>query len=95
MARPTEKLLRNELVNSKFSFLGNGTKKLSEIYELTKLQFGHLCDDKYLCIENCKGGAKNPEWYHVVRGSLNSLKSKNIGISKVTNRGDWLFTQRI
>ena len=95
MARTTEKLLYNELVNSKFSFLGNGTKKIFEIYEETKLQFGHLCDDKYLCSDNCKSASSKPEWHHVVRGSLNSLKSKNIGISKGTNRGDWLFTQRM
>jgi hypothetical protein len=95
MARPTEQLLRKELVNSKFSFLGNGIIKLSEIYELTKVQFGHLCDDNYLCLENCKGGKNSPEWNHVVRGSLDSLKSRNTGITKGANRGEWLFTQRI
>lgn len=91
MRRQTEQQFSSELTISEFSFLPRGSVHLNEIYRLTKEQFPHFCDDRYLCSEHCQSNVNQPEWKHVLRGTLNHLKNKNIGITKGAERGIWIF----
>jgi len=91
MARPTESQLYQELMISEFSFMERGINHIHIIYEAVKKCFPQLCDDNYLCSENCKKGSNQPEWNHTVRGALQQLKSDNGTVRYTGNRGFWEF----
>lgn len=76
MRRPTEAELTRNLRESEFNFLGYNPIQITEIYELVQVQYPHLCDDNYLCIDHCRNGNKQPEWKHAVRSTLESFKVK-------------------
>jgi hypothetical protein len=66
---------------------------MTEIYEKTKQAFPTLCDDNYLCSQNCSKGGNHPEWKHVVRKVIEVLKKKeNIGVNKSDVYGSWIFS---
>ena len=75
MAREDLKRLYQELLESRFRFMDRGEKHLNEIYENVKAIFPDLCDDSYLCRDNCSKGHDQPEWKHTVRKALGRLKT--------------------
>ena len=85
--RQKEHQLSAEIRNGNFSFLEPGRYTISEIYKLVNNRFPDLCDNQYLCSQNCKSGHNHPEWFHVVRGCLQNGKAAGIIIN--TNRGVW------
>jgi hypothetical protein len=90
MARPIEKQLSKALRDSDLFFVERGEWKTHEIYDFVKRRYPTLCDDEYHCIDNCSGGSKQPEWNHLVRRVLNSLKSEN-GSIRHFRQGYWEF----
>lgn len=74
MTRLKEKNLFRVLVDNGFSFVGKDRFEIKEIYDAVKSEYGELCDDNYLCADNCRQGNNKPEWNHVVRKALYRLK---------------------
>ena len=74
MQRPELAQLYQSLMESRFSFLIPGRHRLDEIYASVQEAYPELCDDTYLCSENCSQGHNRPEWQHRVRAALDSLK---------------------
>jgi len=75
MARPIEQQLYKELIDTEFAFIQRGVIEINEIYDVVKVKFDDLCDDNYLCSENCNNGNNNqPEWKHTVRRALSRLQ---------------------
>ena len=91
MARQIESNLYKNLIESEFSFVERGIRPINEIYISVKSRFPDLCDDTYLCCENCKSHAKQPEWHHTVRGVLQRLQTVNGLLVKTANTGSWEF----
>ncbi len=60
------------------------------IYLAVKTEFPDLCDDNYLCSENCRNGHNQPEWNHAVRRALTWLKSKSFSVSNI-RKNFWEF----
>jgi hypothetical protein len=89
MPRPIEKELSRLLRESQMDFLGNDEIHITRIYELVKNQYPNLCDDDYLCSENCSNGNNQAQWQHVVRGVLGIFKKK--GIAQSGLRGFWVL----
>lgn len=92
MGRPIEAELSRNLRDSGFDFLGYDPIQLTQIYELVQAQFPLLCDDNYLCIDNCRNGGNQPEWKHSVRGTLNAFKIKGKALNGPAhglNIGEW------
>lgn len=71
------KNLYSKLIEEQFRFL-NGVYATDDIYNEVKNRYPALCDDEYLCIQNCKSGHNQPEWKHRVRSALFRLKEKEI-----------------
>ncbi len=71
MARADLRDLYHQLTTSKFGFVGNGEHSLEDVYRAVKTRFPALCDDGYLCRDNCAHGHDQPEWRHTVRKALN------------------------
>jgi hypothetical protein len=91
MARDDIAELYQELVNTEFAFVQRGEQPLVMVYEIVKARHPELCDDSFLCWENCASGNNSPEWQHAVRRALNELKRR--GSTEVVNgqRGYWIF----
>lgn len=63
------------------SHLPAGSYKTHQIYDAVQSRYPHLCNDSYLCIDNCNSGNNQPEWHHKVRSKLSKLSGKkNNGI---------------
>ena len=75
MPREVEKILRTTLRESNFRFMPDGIFTQKEIYDFVENNYPSLCDNNYLCIQNCKSGHNSPEWKHVVRSVMQSLKN--------------------
>lgn len=91
MAREDLKELYAALKESDFVFMPRGTHQVDLIYSEVKARFRNLCDDDYLCAENCSSGHPQPEWQHTVRKALDSLKRKSTSVSKGAKKGLWIF----
>ncbi len=91
MARTDVRELYNRLQDSRFSFIDGGEHHLHSIYQAVKDLYPKLCDDDYLCAENCSGSHRQPEWQHAVRKSLQAQKSSSGPVSKGNQRGYWRF----
>ena len=91
MARPELEELYRILMDSRFDFLPAGEVHLRDIYKIVKERSSDLCDDSYLCAENCKGGNNSPEWQHTVRAALDQMKKHRHLVSNGSRRGMWLF----
>lgn len=74
MARENLKTLYHDLRESRFDFVPRGEHNIRDVYTFVKDRFPELCDDSYLCSENCKSGYNSPEWKHKVRTALWDLK---------------------
>lgn len=89
--RDATKNLSKALNVSNMDFMGTGIYQMQEIYERVKKEYPALCNDNYLCIENCRAGNKSPEWHHVIRGNMQTMKRRGRAISVVT--GTWSFVE--
>ena len=70
-----------------FDFVPSGTHDLPEVYALVKAKYENLCDDAYTCAQNCKGGAPEPEWHHVMRSALASMVRSARGLGRASHSG--------
>jgi len=75
MARADLQQLYQDLKSSRFRFLPRGEHDVRAIYRAVKATYPRLCDDRFLCSQNCSRGHEQPEWQHVVRKALQALKS--------------------
>jgi hypothetical protein len=92
MARKDVAELYGELRRSGFSFVPRGERHMDEVYAAVSRQFPRLCDDSFLCADNCSQGHQQPEWRHATRKALWSLKSTSGSIHAGQGRGFWRFT---
>jgi hypothetical protein len=90
MARGDLQQLYQELKSSRFSFLARGEHDVQAIYRAVKARYSALCDDRFVCSQNCSSGHDQPEWQHVVRKALQALKSPTGPISSGGPWGYWL-----
>lgn len=88
MARADLQRLYERLVHDRFRFMERGEHSLDELYREVKNHYGELCDDSYLCRDNCSRGHAQPEWQHTVRKALDSLKRQGV-VSRGSQRGYW------
>lgn len=91
MARPIEKALAQALRDTQFSFIENGEREINEVYVAVQREYGELCDDNYLCAENCKKGSNQPEWNHMVRTVMGFLRKKGVRVRRSDRRRFWIF----
>lgn len=92
MARADVAELYRELRNSHFGFMSRGEHYLDEVYAAVKKKYPQLCDDAFLCADNCSRGHQQPEWRHATRKALWSRKSTSGQISAGRSRGLWRFS---
>lgn len=85
--------LYRQLINDELRFLPRGVVHIREIYLIVQHRYGKLCDDHYLCFQNCNGGMASPEWKHRVRGVLSrlSMHPERTGVRKHQDIGYWIF----
>ena len=91
MARQIESDLYKKLVESEFVFVPKGETTILDIYKHVKKKFNKLCDDTYLCKDNCKNGNNRPEWQHIVRSAIHRLQNVTDVIEHSKVRGTWIF----
>ncbi len=91
MARPDIKNLYQELRTTRFSFIPRGEHHLHDVYQAVRLQYSSLCDDNFLCAENCASGSQLPEWQHVVRRALQAEKGANSLVERGDKKVHWKF----
>ena len=91
MHREKLKTLYQNLHESRFDFVPAGEHQIDDIYRFVKQQFVDLCDDSYLCSENCRQGHNRPEWQHRTRAALWDLKKRTDQIDSGSQRGSWRF----
>lgn len=85
--------LYQALMRTRLGFVPAGEQELPEVYKMVQREFPELCNDRYLCRDNCSHGYNSPEWRHTVRSALNILKKEDRGdIRKSDRRGFWLFS---
>jgi hypothetical protein len=89
MARNDLQKLSEELLATRLNFVTRGEHELEAIYDAVKTKYPHLCDDTYLCSDNCSSGQKRPEWRHTVRTVLSRLKGSSKDILRGERRGRW------
>lgn len=76
----------SEKLKDFLSHLPAGSYKTHQIYDGLQISYPHLCNDSYLCIDNCNSGNNQPEWKHKVRGKLSGLKNNGILQYDKTNK---------
>ena len=91
MARIDLQELYQKLISNNFSFLPRGEHQLKSIYMEVKSEYPRLCDDNFLCIDNCSSGNNEPEWHHTVRKALDRLKRISKSVENGQKRGYWRF----
>ena len=91
MARPEIRELYRALRACEFGFVPRGEHHLTDVYDSVSRQFGTLCDDAFLCSDNCSRGHDQPEWRHTTRKALWSLKANGGSIRAGHARGFWEF----
>ena len=91
MPRPDLQKLYQTLAGNRLSFIRKGEYHLHEIYNAVRQSYQELCDDNYLCSENCSSGHNQPEWNHVVRRVLEELKSADGDVTRSGRHGYWAF----
>ena len=92
MARHIESTLYRYLMDHEFRFMERGLRTINEIYDTVEYHFPLICDNNYLCSQNCRAGNNQPEWKHTVRNALQALKSAEGPVIFTGTRGLWLFT---
>ncbi len=91
MARHDCQRLYGELTTNRFSFIQRGEHHLDGFYSAVKRRYPSLCDDSFLCADNCSKGHEQPEWQHVVRKALQALKSAAGPVCKGERHAYWQF----
>lgn len=91
MAKPELQKLYQQLATSGFRFVERGERGLEEVYHAVKAQFPDLCDDSFLCRENCTHGSHQAEWRHTVRRALQHLKSDTGSVRHGSRPAHWVF----
>lgn len=92
MAREDIAELYGELSRTEFVFMPRGIFPLFSIYREVRSKFPELCDDEFLCVENCSYGNDDPEWHHAVRKALDALRRRAKSKSVVhVRQGYWAF----
>ncbi|MDB5391935.1 MAG: hypothetical protein JWM11_7581 [Planctomycetaceae bacterium] len=91
MAREELKLLYHNLSETRFSFVPRGQHHIRDVYAIVKVHYPELCDDTYLCSENCQSGANSPEWKHKIRAALWGLQRFPEMVRYASQRGYWSF----
>ena len=91
MARADVAELYRELRDTDFAFVPRGEHHLHEIYDQVKDRYRRLCDDRFLCADNCSRGHQQPEWRHATRKAIWSKKSDTGAIRAGKGRGYWRF----
>ena len=61
------------------------------IYDYVQQKYPDLCDDAYLCADNCKDGHNRPEWKHRDRAAIWDAKDRSDYVSRDSSRGHWCF----
>ena len=89
--RETKKQLSKIMLETNMGCIGTGIYTMQEIYEKVKNNYSALCDDQYRCIDSCKGGNQSPEWQHVIRGNMQTMKKRGRAIS--VGNGSWKFVE--
>jgi len=92
MARDDVAKLYQELIKGEFTFVPEGQHSLQEVYTFVKSKYPQLCDDHFLCSQNCSGGSNAPEWQHVVRKALFELLRLQSPAVYHIQRGIWFFS---
>jgi len=75
-------------MDDRFRFTARGERSLDDLYREVKSRYRDLCDDTYLCRDNCSSGHNQPEWQHTVRKSLDALKRQGV-VSRGSRKGYW------
>lgn len=91
MAREDLSQLYTALTENKFSFVPQGRHNIKDVYLSVQDRFPELCDDSYLCSENCKNGHNSPEWKHRVRAAIWEVKDVSEYVARDAERGFWVF----
>ena len=91
MARANTRELYQNLIRTELSFVPRGRHHITCIYDCVRSKYPNLCDDSYLCSKNCKLGANQPEWKHIVRRALYALKEKSRHVKKEPQKSFWVF----
>jgi len=91
MARDDLRALYHALCETHFEFVPRGAHHLHNVYAFVQDRYPDLCDDSYLCSDNCKSGHNSPEWQHRVRAALDYLKRKAKGVHSGNERSFWVF----
>ncbi len=91
MARAELQQLYQELCSTAFRFVGRGEYELQDIYATVRSTYRRLCDDNFLCSENCARGGQTPEWWHVVRKALDRLRVTSDSVRNGSRRGRWVL----
>lgn len=91
MARADVKRLYQELRSTRFAFVRRGEHHLHDVYTAVKLQYPSLCDDTFLCADNCASGHQRPEWQHVVRRALQAEKDRSGQVERGSRKVHWTF----
>jgi hypothetical protein len=80
--------LSNNLHGNEMRIVGSGDHTMKEIYSAVKAFYPELCDDSVLCTHDGRPPYR-PEWHHVVRSVLQSLRNR--GIISHPRRNCWRF----
>ena len=91
MSREDVSQLYSALTESQFRFVPAGRHSLPTIYDFVQQKYPELCDDSYLCADNCKDGHNRPEWKHRVRAAIWDAKDRSNYVSRDSSRGYWRF----
>src|SRR5690242_4424792 len=90
MEHPELAQLHQALIACRFNFVPEGRCSIQDLYITVKAQFAELCDDAYLCPHRGSEVHNRPEWQHVVRRSLDEMKTKAGDICHAAY-GTWIF----
>jgi hypothetical protein len=90
---PHEKLtnLYHALCETRFGVVPPGQHHIHDVYAFVQNSYSDLCDDSYLCSENCRSGHDRPEWQHRVRAALDYLKRTSSSVRTGDQRQYWHF----
>jgi hypothetical protein len=83
------------LIDQHFHFIRCGDLQLQDVYKAVKKEFPELCDDNVFCSDICSHGKPEPEWHHRVRAALQALKSRYVGVTKLSEHGWWRFAATV
>jgi hypothetical protein len=85
--------LYKTLHETEFEFMPRGIFHLHDVYAAVKKKYRHLCNDKFICDENCHTGDPKREWQHATSRALDVLTTRTVKSEIVLHarRGYWEF----